>query len=130
MIQWVLSALVGGAVVLCIFVVVENAVAEPMFELSLFCIRAVTAGHVASLLSGLGRGGLMFILIIWLPRHGYSFADTPLLLNSIGMGLIAAPNRAGIMNALPPNRRSVGAGMSATFQNWPWSFRSASSSPS
>jgi hypothetical protein len=33
------------------------------------------------------------------------------------MGLFAAPNRAGIMNALPPNRRGVGAGMSTTFQN-------------
>jgi hypothetical protein len=40
-----------------------------------------------------------------------------LLLNGIGMGLFAAPNRAGIMNSLPPERRGVGAGMSATFQN-------------
>jgi MFS family permease len=40
-----------------------------------------------------------------------------LLLNGIGMGLFASPNRAGIMNSLPPERRGVGAGMSATFQN-------------
>ncbi len=33
------------------------------------------------------------------------------------MGLFASPNRAGIMNSLPPERRGVGAGMSATFQN-------------
>jgi MFS family permease len=40
-----------------------------------------------------------------------------LLLNGIGMGLFASPNRAAIMNSLPPERRGVGAGMSATFQN-------------
>jgi MFS family permease len=140
---------------------------------------------LASLLSGLGRGGLMFILIIWLqgiwlPEHGYSFEETPLwagifmlpmtigflvagpvsgwlsdrygarpfatggmviaaasfvwllllpvqfgyksfagalLLGGLGMGLFASPNRAGIMNSLPANRRGVGAGMSTTFQN-------------
>src|SRR3977135_195730 len=73
----------GGVLVLAIFCVVEAKVAEPMFELSLFRIRAFTAGNVAGLLAGLGRGGLMFILIIWLqgiwlPQHGYSFASTPL----------------------------------------------------
>ena len=40
-----------------------------------------------------------------------------LLINGLGMGLFASPNRAGIMNSLPPERRGVGAGMSATFQN-------------
>jgi nitrate/nitrite transporter NarK len=40
-----------------------------------------------------------------------------LLLNGMGMGLFASPNRASIMNSLPPNRRGVGAGMSTTFQN-------------
>lgn len=148
-------------------------------------LAAVIGGALVLVLSAIGRGGLMFILIIWLqgiwlPRHGYSFVDTPLwagiymlpltagflvagpisgaisdkhgarllatggmvvaalsfgwllllpvnfaywtfalalLLNGIGMGLFAAPNRAGIMNALPPNRRGVGAGMSTTFQN-------------
>src|SRR6202035_1966723 len=142
-------------------------------------------GNLASLLAGLGRGGLMFILIIWLqgiylPIHGVSFSETPLkagiymlpltvgfliagpvsgwlsdrfgarpfstggmvvaaasflflellpinftywqfalilLLNGLGMGLFASPNRAGIMNSLPRESRGVGAGMSATFQN-------------
>jgi MFS family permease len=181
----VLAAMGGGVLVLAIFCVVEAKVAEPMFELSLFRIRAFTAGNLASLLAGLGRGGLMFILIIWLqgiwlPQHGYSFTSTPLwagiymlpltvgflvvgpvsgwlsdrfgarsfatggmviaavsfgwlallpvnfsywefavvlLLNGMGMGLFASPNRASIMNSLPPNRRGVGAGMSTTFQN-------------
>ena len=181
----VLSLIGGGLVLLVVFCVIETRVAEPMFRLSLFKIRPFTAGNLASLLSGLGRGGLMFILIIWLqgiylPLHGYSFESTPLwagiamlpltigflfagpvsgylsdrfgarpfatggmllaalsfglleilpvnfnypefagilLLNGIGMGLFASPNRAGIMNSLPADRRGVGAGMSATFQN-------------
>src|SRR5262249_21666712 len=56
---------------------------DPMFELSLFRIRAYTFGVISSFLAALARGGLMFILIIWLqgiwlPRHGYSFESTPL----------------------------------------------------
>ncbi|HEY7485299.1 MAG TPA: MFS transporter [Streptosporangiaceae bacterium] len=182
---WVLAAMAGGVVVLIVFCFVETRVAEPMFHLELFRIRAFSAGNLASLLSALGRGGLMFILIIWLqgiylPMHGYSFSETPLwagiymlpltfgfliagpvsgalsdrfgarpfatggmivaaasflllellpvnfvywqfslilLLSGLGMGLFASPNRAGIMNSLPPEQRGAGSGMSTTFQN-------------
>src|ERR1700749_5041864 len=167
----VLSLIGGGLVVLAAFCYIETKVAEPMFRLSLFKIRPFTAGNLASLLSGLGRGGLMFILIIWLqgiylPMHGYSFENTPLwagtamvalpvgfliagpasgwlsdrfgarpfatggmvvaalsfvllellpvnfeywqfalilLMNGIGMGLFASPNRAGIRRCRPPS---------------------------
>ncbi|MBO0774819.1 MAG: MFS transporter [Actinobacteria bacterium] len=181
----VIAAIAGGVAVLVAFCFIETKVAEPMFRLGLFRIRAFAAGNLANLLAGLGRGGLMFILIIWLqgiylPQHGYSFSETPLwagiymvpltagflaagpvsgwlsdrfgarpfatggmvvaaasflllqhlpvnftywqfalilLVNGIGMGLFASPNRAAIMNSLPPAQRGVGSGMSATFQN-------------
>lgn len=182
---WVLAALIGGSLVLVAFCVIETKVAEPMFHIDLFKIRAFTFGNLASLLASLGRGGLMFVLIIWLqgiwlPQHGYSFERTPLwagiymlpltvgflvagpvsgylsdrfgarlfatggmvvaalsflwllalpvdfsywqfalalLINGLGMGLFASPNRAGIMNSLPARQRGVGAGMTSTFQN-------------
>ncbi|MCX4548189.1 MFS transporter [Streptomyces sp. NBC_01387] len=182
---WVLTALIGGAVVLGAFVWIEMKVAEPLFRLSLFRVRAFTAGNIASLLTALGRGGLQFMLIIWLqgiwlPLHGYSFEKTPLwagiymipltvgfllsaplsgwlsdrlgarpftvggalltaasflalmtlptdfhywifalliLVNGLGSGLFASPNRAEIMNAVPAQSRGVGSGMTATFQN-------------
>lgn len=181
----VILSLGVGMVILIIFAFIEAKIPEPMFRLPLFKIRAFAAGNVASLLASLGRGGMMFILIIWLqgiwlPLHGYSFASTPLwagiymlpltvgflvagplsgilsdrygarpfatggmvvasasfilftflpinfsyvwfasllFLNGIAMGMFASPNRAGIMNSLPPNQRGVGAGMVATFQN-------------
>jgi MFS family permease len=181
----VLASLIGGVVVLGIFCVIEARVAEPMFNLSLFRLRSFTMGNIASLLSALGRGGLMFILIIWLqgiwlPLHGYSFSSTPLwagiymvpltvgflisgpisgylsdhfgarpfatvgmgataaaflLLETLpvnfsywwfallifvlgaAMGLFSSPNRAQVMNSLPPRQRGVGGGMSTTFQN-------------
>ena len=181
----VLAELIGGTLVLVVFAVIETRVDQPMFNLKLFRIRAFTAGNVATLLSAVGRGGLQFVLIIWLqgiwlPQHGYSFSQTPLwagiymlpltagflvagplsgflsdkygarpfatggmilaaisfilleqlpvnfsyiafagllLLNGIGMGLFASPNRAGVMNSLPPEQRGAGAGMNATFQN-------------
>ncbi|MEV5753804.1 MFS transporter [Actinoallomurus sp. NPDC052308] len=182
---WVLTALIGGALVLCAFLYIETKIAEPLFNLSLFKNRTFTAGNLASLLTALGRGGLQFMLIIWLqgiwlPQHGYSFEDTPLwagiymipltvgfllsaplsgilsdrlgarvftvggalvtglsfllllaipvnfsywvfavllVVNGIGSGMFASPNRADIMNSVPADQRGVGAGMTATFQN-------------
>lgn len=75
--------LVAGILVLLAFVVIERRSRAPMFRLDLFRIRAFSAGNLATLLAALGRGGLMFMLIIWLqgiwlPQHGYSFAQTPL----------------------------------------------------
>jgi len=181
----VLAELIGGVALLVVFGVIETRVAQPMFNLKLFRIRAFSAGNLATLLSAIGRGGLQFVLIIWLqgiwlPQHGYSFSQTPLwagiymlpltagfllagplsgflsdrygarpfatggmilaaisfilleqlpvnfsylpfalllLLNGLGMGLFASPNRAGVMNSLPPRQRGAGAGMNATFQN-------------
>jgi len=79
----VLTTILGGLALLAAFAWIETKVDDPMFDLSLFRIRAFTAGNAASLLSSIGRGGLQFMLIIWLqgiwlPLHGYSFESTPL----------------------------------------------------
>jgi MFS family permease len=174
-----------GLASLVVFAFVERRVADPMFRLPLFKIRAFTFGTLSTFLSAVARGGLMFMLIIWLqgiwlPQHGYSFTDTPLwagiymlpltmgmlfagptsgylsdrfgarpfatggmlgaalsfvlltllptnfpyplfaailFLNGISMGMFASPNRAGVMNSLPPSDRGAGGGMNQTFQN-------------
>jgi MFS family permease len=181
----VISELGGGVALLIVFVIIEKHTAEPMFRLPLFRIRAFTAGTLASFLSAIGRGGLMFMLIIWLqgiwlPLHGYDFARTPLwagiymlpltagffiagpiagvlsdrygarafatigmlasalaflllellpvdfsylvfapllLLMGLSNGLFMSPNRAAVMNSLPPADRGAGSGMTSTFQN-------------
>jgi MFS family permease len=98
---FVLTALLGGVALLVVFCLIELRVEEPMFHLELFRIRAFAAGNLAALLAAMGRGGLQFILIIWLqgiwlPEHGYNFAQTPLwagiyLLPLIAGFLIAGP---------------------------------------
>ncbi|HVU78235.1 MAG TPA: MFS transporter [Gaiellaceae bacterium] len=98
---WVLTALIGGVIVLALFCLIEVRVEDPMFHLDLFRIRAFTAGNVASLLAAMGRGGLQFILIIWLqgiwlPEHGYDFARTPLW-----AGIYMLPLIAGFLIAGP-----------------------------
>ncbi len=80
---WVLGGLIGGAALLVLFVVIELRSSAPMLDLRLFRIRAFSAGNLAALLAAIGRGGLQFMLIIWLqgiwlPLHGYQFEDTPL----------------------------------------------------
>jgi len=181
----VIAELAGGAVLLIAFVGVELNVPEPMLDLRLFRIRSFVAGNVASLLAGVGRAGLQFMLVIWLqgiwlPLHGYDFANTPLqagiallpllagflvagpvsgflsdrygprrfavagplltatslaLLSAVpvdfpyatfaallfafgvGNGMFVSPNRAAIMNSLPPWQRGIGSGIASTFQN-------------
>ena len=97
----VLSTLFGGIALLVGFCLVETRVEDPMFRLDLFRIRAFAVGNLSALLAAMGRGGLQFILIIWLqgiwlPEHGYDFSQTPLwsgiyMLPLIGGFLIAGP---------------------------------------
>jgi len=79
----VLADLIGGVVLLTAFCLVEQRVEAPMFDLKLLRIRAFAAGNAATLLASIARGGLQFMLIIWLqgiwlPLHNYDFAVTPL----------------------------------------------------
>jgi len=97
----VLAELIGGTACLAAFLFIEKTVKEPMFRLHLFKIRAFTAGVLASFLSAVARGGLMFMLIIWLqgiwlPLHGYSFVRTPLW-----AGIFMLPLTAGFLVAGP-----------------------------
>ncbi|WP_103353687.1 MFS transporter [Amycolatopsis sp. CA-128772] len=98
---FVLSCLIGGAAVLVAFVIIETKVDNPLFRLSLFRIRSFTWGNVANLTASLGRGGLQFILIIWLqgiwlPQHGYTFEQTPLW-----AGIYMLPMTVGFLLAAP-----------------------------
>ena len=97
----VLGELIGGAALLVVFVLIETHIAEPMFRISLFKIRAFTAGNVAGLLVSIARGGIQFMLIIWLqgiwlPLHGYSYDQTPLW-----AGIFILPMTAGFLVAGP-----------------------------
>jgi MFS family permease len=181
----VIVLLATGMASLIAFVVIERRTRDPMFKLSLLRIRAFTFGTLSTFLASVARGGLMFMLIIWLqgiwlPQHGYDFAKTPLyagiymlpltvgmlisgplsgylsdrhgargfatggmlaaavsfvllallptnfaypvfalvlLFNGVSMGMFASPNRAAVMNSLPPGDRGAGGGMNQTFQN-------------
>jgi MFS family permease len=97
----VIAELSIGVALLIVFSIIERRVAHPMFRLQLFRIRAFTAGTLASFLSAVGRGGLMFVLIIWLqgiwlPLHGYDFARTPLY-----AGIYMLPLTVGFLTAGP-----------------------------
>jgi MFS family permease len=97
----VLTGLIGGAAVLVIFGIAETKIAEPMFQMGLFKIRAFAAGNAASLMSSMARGGLQFMLVIWLagiwlPLHGYNYTVTPLW-----AGIYMLPLTAGFLIAGP-----------------------------
>jgi len=97
----VIGMLAGGVGLLAAFVMIEHRVADPMFQPALFRIRAFAAGNIAGLAVAIARGGLQFMLIIWLqgiwlPLHGYSYADTPLW-----AGIFLLPLTAGILVAGP-----------------------------
>ncbi len=99
--------LVTGVVILALFVWIELRSKAPLFRLELFKKRAFTFGVLSSFLSAVSRGGLMFMLIIWLqgiwlPEHGYDFASTPLragiLMLPLTLGFLIAGPLAGILS--------------------------------
>jgi MFS family permease len=98
---WVLGGLGAGVLLLVVFCVAETRIAEPMFQLGLFRIRAFAAGNLAVLLTAIARGGLQFMLIIWLqgiwlPLHGFDFERTPLW-----AGILMLPLTVGFLIAGP-----------------------------
>ncbi|HSR86098.1 MAG TPA: MFS transporter [Streptosporangiaceae bacterium] len=97
----VVGGLSAGVFFLIVFCVVETKIAEPMFQMGLFKIRAFAAGNAASLMSSMARGGLQFMLVIWLagiwlPLHGYDYTVTPLW-----AGIYMLPLTAGFLIAGP-----------------------------
>ena len=122
----VLSLLGGGTILLAAFVWIESRVKNPMFRLPLFKIRAFTFGTLSTFLSSIGRGGLMFMLIvwlqgIWLPLHGYSFEETP-----FWAGILMLPMDAGVF-CLPvrsPDFYPTGSARNILLQAACWSRRS------
>jgi MFS family permease len=98
---FVLVCLIGGVALLYAFYEIERRVKDPMFDFDLFKIRSFTAGNFAGLLGAISRGGLQFMLIIWLqgiwlPLHGYSFEKTPLW-----AGIYMLPMTAGFLISGP-----------------------------
>jgi MFS family permease len=98
---WVVGGLVVGVALLAAFCVVETRVTDPMFSMSLFQIKPFSAGNLAGLMASIGRGGMQFMLIIWLqgiwlPLHGYDYASTPLW-----AGIYLLPLTVGFLVAGP-----------------------------
>ncbi len=125
---WVVAGLAGGGALLVLFAVIESKIAEPMFQLSLFRIRAFTAGNLAGFAVSIARGGLQFMLIIWLqgiwlPLHGYSYARTPLW-----CGIFLLPLTAGFLVAGRRPGRCPTASAPAVSQLPGWRYSVAASS--
>ncbi|CDO28627.1 MFS transporter [Mycolicibacterium porcinum] len=124
---WVLGSIAIGLLLLVAFCVVELKVSSPMVDIRLFKSAAFGMGNLAGLMSSVGRGGLQFMLIIWLqgiwlPLHGYSFESTPLwagiylLPVTIGF-LVAAPIAGSLSDRIGARPLTVGGMllMAATF---------------
>jgi MFS family permease len=121
------AVLAAGILLLIAFVVIESRVDDPMVELSLFRNRAFAAGNLATLAASLAQGGLQFMLIIWLqgiwlPLHGYDYADTPLwagiFLLPLTLGFLVSGPLSGTLSDRFGSRGIATAGMTlfgATF---------------
>ncbi len=97
----VLGSIIGGLLLLVAFCFIELRVPQPMVDIRLFRSAAFGMGNLAGLMSSVGRGGLQFMLIIWLqgiwlPLHGYSFESTPLW-----AGIYLLPATFGFLAAAP-----------------------------
>jgi MFS family permease len=104
---WVLGSIGFGLLLLVAFCVIELRVAQPMVDIRLFRSTAFGMGNLAGLMSSVGRGGLQFMLIIWLqgiwlPLRGYEFESTPLwaaiYMLPITVGFLVAGPLAGSLS--------------------------------
>nr|WP_319448297.1 MULTISPECIES: MFS transporter [unclassified Mycobacterium] len=98
---WVLGSIAAGLLLLVAFCFIELNVDSPMVDIRLFKSASFGMGNLAGLMSSVGRGGLQFMLIIWLqgiwlPLHGYSFESTPLW-----AGIYLLPATFGFLVAAP-----------------------------
>ena len=98
---WVLGSILLGILLLVAFCFIEVHIPQPMVNMRLFKSTSFGMGNLAGLMSSVGRGGLQFMLIIWLqgiwlPLHGYSFESTPLW-----AGIYMLPMTAGFLIAGP-----------------------------
>ena len=116
----VIVMITGGIALLAAFVAIERSITEPMFQLALFKTRAFTAGNVAGLAVSVARGGLQFMLIIWLqgiwlPLHGYSYSETPfwagIFLLPLTLGILVAGPTSGYLSDKFGSRGIATAGM-------------------
>jgi MFS family permease len=116
----VIALIGGGTALLAAFAVIETKITDPMFHIALFRIRAFTAGSIAGLLTAIARGGLQFMLIIWLqgiwlPLHGYAYSNTPLwagiYLLPLTSGFLIAGPTSGILSDRFGSRGIASAGM-------------------
>ncbi len=94
---WVIASMLLGLISMILFGFVENKVESPMFRLDLFKNKSFAYANLAGLLGALGRGGVMFMIIlllqgIYLPLHGYSYSSTP-----FWGGIYMLPLTAGII---------------------------------
>ena len=97
----VLGSLALGVALLVLFCYIEMRVSAPLLDVRLFKIPAFGLANGAGLLAAIGRGGLQFMLIIWLqgiwlPLHGFSFESTPLW-----SGIYLLPMTVGFLVAGP-----------------------------
>ncbi len=114
-------ALMGGSIAcLVAFALVERRSTHPMFRLPLFRVRAFTFGTLSTFLSAVARGGLMFMLIIWLqgiwlPQHGYDFTQTPvwaaIYMLPLTLGILLAGPASGYLSDRFGARPFATAGM-------------------
>ncbi len=118
----VVFLLSAGLLSLAAFAMIETWSRAPMFRLHLFKIKAFSFGTLSTFLSAIGRGGLMFMLIIWLqgiwlPLHGYSFEETPLwagiLMLPLTLGFLLAGPASGLLSDRLGTRSFATGGMIA-----------------
>jgi len=88
-----------GALVLVVFTYIEMKVPEPMFDLSLFRIKAFTGGNLAGLISGLSRGAFTFMMSFYLQAVlGDSALTAGILLIPISVAVAFVGPLSGILS--------------------------------
>ncbi|MGH2889530.1 MAG: MFS transporter, partial [Solirubrobacteraceae bacterium] len=96
--------LVGGVVLLIVFVLIERAVAEPMLDLSLFRVPTMSPSLLASMLQALANYAVLFLVIMYLqgPRGLTPIHASLLLVPGYVIGGLIGPYGGRLADRVAP----------------------------
>ena len=107
----VLGSLAAGALLLAAFVVHERRTRMPMLPRGLFAVRDVAVAHAATGAIYAGRGGVTFLVALYLQQiAGYSATKAGLSLMPVTVMMVAFSRRFGALSARIGPRAVMGAG--------------------
>jgi MFS family permease len=112
---WILGGFAVAIVALPVFVWIERRRPDPLLDLGLFRDRLFAMGNLTSLLNGVARNGVLFLLVFYLQgARGYDPVTAGIMLSPLAIGLLVLSPISGAIADRWGSRELATLGMVVT----------------